>query len=41
MLEIIERSSGYWVVDDSGIVDGAFIELDDAVKVLEELEKTS
>ena len=25
-MEIIERSSGYWVVDESGVVSGPFIE---------------
>jgi hypothetical protein len=23
-LEIVERSSGFWVVDNSGVVDGPF-----------------
>ena len=36
--EIIERSSGYWIVDDHGVIDGAFIEYDEALKVLENLE---
>ena len=36
--EIIERSSGYWIVDEHGVVDGAFIEYDEALKVLENLE---
>ena len=35
--EIIERSSGYWIVDEHGAVDGAFIEYDEALKVLENL----
>ena len=33
--EIVERSSGYWIVDDFGVVDGPFIELDDALENLE------
>ena len=33
--EIVERSSGYWIVDDCGVVDGPFIELDDALENLE------
>ena len=37
IIEIVERSSGYWIVDDCGIVDGPFIELDEAVSNLEEL----
>ena len=36
--EIIERSSGYWIVDEHGAVDGAFIEYDEALEVLENLE---
>ena len=34
-IEIVERSSGYWLVDTSGVVDGPFIELEDAVESLE------
>ena len=34
--EIVERSSGYWIVDDHGVVDGPFIELDEALKKKEE-----
>ena len=34
--EIVERSSGYWIVDDDGVVDGPFIELDEALKKKEE-----
>ena len=33
--EIVERSSGYWLVDKSGVVDGPFIDLEDAVEALE------
>lgn len=37
--EIIERSSGYWIVDDCGVVvDEPFITYSEA---LESLEKTS
>jgi len=34
--EIIERPSGYWIVDDWGAVDGPFIELDEALEKLED-----
>ena len=34
--EIIERSSGYWIVDDWGVVGGPFIELDEALEKLED-----
>ena len=34
--EIVERSSGYWIVDDHGVVDGPFIELNEALKKKEE-----
>ena len=33
--EIVERSSGYWIVDEVGVVDGPFIELDEALEKLE------
>ena len=39
--EIIERSSGYWIVDDHGIVDGSFIEYKEALEVLKNLEDDS
>ena len=39
--EIVERSSGYWIVDEDGVVDGAFIELDEALKALKNLEETN
>ena len=36
--EIVERSSGYWIVDNDGVVyDEPFIELKDAVNKLEEI----
>ena len=38
--EIVERSSGFWIVDEYGVVDGAFIELDEALEALENLEVT-
>ena len=34
--EIVERSSGYWIVDNWGVVDGPFIELDEALEKLED-----
>ena len=37
--EIVERSSGYWIVDEHGVVDGAFIEFDEALEVLKNLEE--
>ena len=38
-LEIVERSSGYWIVDKSGIVyDEPFIDLSDAISQLNEME---
>ena len=39
--EIVERSSGYWIVDDHGVVDGAFIELNEALEALKNLEETN
>lgn len=33
-MEIIERSSGYWIVDDCGVVDGVFLSLDEAMENL-------
>ena len=38
MNEIIERSSGYWIVDDCGAVDGPFISYSEASETLENLE---
>ena len=29
-MEIIERSSGFWIVDDSGIVEGPFETVEEA-----------
>ena len=38
-LEIVERSSGFWVVDDCGVAwDQPFDSLDEALKKLEQLE---
>ena len=37
--EIIERSSGYWIVDDTGAIDGAFIDYDEAYQVLLRMEQ--
>ena len=37
-MEIVERSSGYWIVDDTGVVDGPFIELKEAMETLAQLE---
>ena len=39
--EIIERSSGYWIVDDHGIVDGSFIDYEEALDVLKNLDDDS
>tara|TARA_R110002012_G_scaffold18193_2_gene67064 strand:- start:243 stop:407 length:165 start_codon:yes stop_codon:yes gene_type:complete len=37
-LEIVERSSGYWIVDDYGVAwDEPFIHLSEALKKLSEL----
>ena len=42
--EIIERSSGYWIVDDDGVIDHPifclqpYVELDEAVRALEAFE---
>jgi hypothetical protein len=35
MMEIIERSSGYWIVDDCGVVEGPFISYSEALENLE------
>ena len=38
-LEIVERSSGWWVVDDCGVAwDQPFDSLKEAIKKLEQLE---
>ena len=43
--EIVERSSGYWIVDDGGVVDHPifdlqpYVDLDEAVKALKKFEK--
>lgn len=34
-MEIVERSSGYWIVDNLGVVDGPFLSLKEAVSNLE------
>ena len=34
-LEIVERSSGFWLVDKSGVVDGPFLTMEDAARALE------
>ena len=37
-LEIVERSSGYWIVDDYGVAwDEPFVHLTEALKKLSEL----
>lgn len=37
-LEIVERSSGYWIVDDYGVAwDEPFVHLSQALKKLSEL----
>ena len=38
--EIVERSSGYWIVDGHGFTEGPFIELDEEVENLKQLEKS-
>ena len=38
--EIIERSSGYWIVDEHGVIDGAFIEYDEALTIVVTLLST-
>ena len=30
--EIVKRTDGYWIVDKRGILDGPFIDLEDAVE---------
>ena len=35
--EIVERSSGYWIVDNGPLIDGPFIELSEASEQLEKL----
>ena len=37
-MEIVERSSGYWIVDN-GPIDGPFIELSEASEQLEKLSE--
>ena len=37
MNEIVERSSGYWIVDDCGAVSGPFISYSEALENLERL----
>ncbi|QDP57791.1 MAG: hypothetical protein Unbinned7358contig1001_17 [Prokaryotic dsDNA virus sp.] len=39
--EIVERSSGFWVVDGHGFIDGPFFELEDAEKSLEKCSEES
>ena len=36
IMNIIERSSGYWIVNDCGIIDGPWLTLDEAISHLEE-----
>ena len=36
-MEIVERSSGYWIVDAQGAIEGAFIELSEAEERLTEI----
>ena len=36
-MEIVERSSGYWIVDAQGVIEGAFIELSEAEERLTEI----
>jgi len=33
-IEIIERSSGFWIVDENGVIDGPFSELEDAQRMV-------
>lgn len=37
-MEIIKRSSGYWIVDSGGAVDGPFVEIREAEKRLAEIK---
>ncbi len=34
-MNIVERSSGYWVVDDSGVIDGPFDSIKQAQKYID------
>ena len=36
MNEIVERSSGYWIVDDGGAVAGPFVSYSEALENLED-----
>ena len=39
-LSIVERSSGYWIVDDDGVVwDEPFVYLSEAIKKLEQIKE--
>ena len=33
-MEIVERSSGFWIVDASGVVDGPFLSIIEAVEAM-------
>lgn len=37
-VRIVERCSGYWVVDNTGVIDGPFENIVDAVNFIEELK---
>lgn len=37
-MEIVQRSSGYWIVDAQGAIEGAFIELSEAEERLSDIE---
>jgi hypothetical protein len=34
-LRVVERSSGYWVVDDTGVVEGPFDSLREAINYID------
>jgi hypothetical protein len=40
-LEIVERSSGYWIVNGMGVVDGPFDNLEEAQDMILEIESES
>jgi transcription antitermination factor NusG len=39
-MNIVERSSGYWVVDNNGVIDGPFDTIQNAQKYIDKEEKT-
>ena len=37
-IEIVERSSGFWLVEETGVVDGPFETIEEALNELDQIQ---